>query len=292
VVDARLGGLDQAGLIAAKEAGVPPTLDGDRADEVHGWGDARLEKIGFRVTKAPRERDPGKWRIAYARLIEPDGAEGDGASAREWRVEEWVGEPTDRTDLAFAARRQFLSDHQRMAARWAETIGARLGLEGSEIAMLGAAAAIHDSGKARRNWQAYAGNSGFARDPVNHTALAKFTTRANPAILRMGEETYRHEFGSLRDVIGQSGLQQITDPDLRELALHLIVAHHGNGRPVIAPADQDAPPAVSLELARQVALRFARLQRRWGPWGLAWWEALLRAADVGASREHDQTGTS
>jgi CRISPR-associated endonuclease/helicase Cas3 len=35
-------------------------------------------------------------------------------------------------------------------------------------------------------------------------------------------------------------------------------------------------------------LRFARLQRRWGPWGLAWWEALLRAADAEASRRHER----
>jgi hypothetical protein len=34
-----------------------------------------------------------------------------------------------------------------------------------------------------------------------------------------------------------------------------------------------------------VALRFQRLQRHWGPWGLAWWEALLRAADWAASRQ-------
>jgi hypothetical protein len=27
--------------------------------------------------------------------------------------------------------------------------------------------------------------------------------------------------------------------------------------------------------------------QHWGPWGLAWWEALLRAADQQASRDND-----
>jgi CRISPR-associated endonuclease/helicase Cas3 len=47
----------------------------------------------------------------------------------------------------------------------------------------------------------------------------------------------------------------------------------------------DAPPSLLEERAREVALRFVRLQRRWGPWGLAYWESLLRAADQQASRE-------
>ncbi len=50
---------------------------------------------------------------------------------------------------------------------------------------------------------------------------------------------------------------------------------------------EDAPPSLLEDRAREIALRFARLQRRWGPWGLAWWEALLRAADVQASRRND-----
>jgi CRISPR-associated endonuclease/helicase Cas3 len=40
--------------------------------------------------------------------------------------------------------------------------------------------------------------------------------------------------------------------------------------------------------AREVALRFVRMERRWGPWGLAWWESLLRAADQQASRELEE----
>jgi CRISPR-associated endonuclease/helicase Cas3 len=78
---------------------------------------------------------------------------------------------------------------------------------------------------------------------------------------------------------------------LQELALHLIASHHGGARPVIDTRScEDAPPSALQQRARDVALRFARLQKQWGPWGLAWWEALLRAADQQASRENDERG--
>src|SRR5690606_20547156 len=74
----------------------------------------------------------------------------------------------------------------------------------------------------------------------------------------------------------------------RDLVLHIVAAHHGNARPVISVAGaDDAPPSALAGRARDVALRFARMQKRWGPWGLAWWESLLRAADQQASREGD-----
>jgi CRISPR-associated endonuclease/helicase Cas3 len=73
--------------------------------------------------------------------------------------------------------------------------------------------------------------------------------------------------------------------DLRDLALHLVAAHHGYARPVITAVDPDNAPSASAAFAQAAALRFARLQARWGPWGLAWWEALLRAADWAASRQ-------
>ena len=75
----------------------------------------------------------------------------------------------------------------------------------------------------------------------------------------------------------------------RDLVLHIIAAHHGQARPVIATRGwEGAPPSALDERACEVALRFARLQKHWGPWGLAWWEALLRAADQQASRDNDR----
>jgi CRISPR-associated endonuclease/helicase Cas3 len=70
------------------------------------------------------------------------------------------------------------------------------------------------------------------------------------------------------------------------LVLHLVAAHHGFARPVIGITGcEDGPPSVLEEKAAEVALRFARMQAHWGPWGLAWLEAILRAADQLASRD-------
>src|SRR5262249_17716424 len=97
---------------------------------------------------------------------------------------------------------------------------------------------------------------------------------------------YRHELGSLIELEISAEFMKLPE-DLRDLVLHLVAAHHGQARPVIETRGcEAATPSQLEERARVVALRFARLQRRWGPWGLAWWEALLRAADRQASREN------
>ncbi|MDI3254937.1 MAG: hypothetical protein QJR10_09185, partial [Bacillota bacterium] len=99
---------------------------------------------------------------------------------------------------------------------------------------------------------------------------------------------YRHEFGSLPHAKDDAEFKKLPE-ELQDLALHLIAAHHGYARPLIATSGcDDAPPSMLEERACEVALRFARLQKRWGPWGLAWWESLLRAADVQASRDNDK----
>ena len=103
-------------------------------------------------------------------------------------------------------------------------------------------------------------------------------------MLRIDGHTYRHEFGSLRDATDRAEIQSMT-AELRDLLLHLVASHHGHARPVIAPVDPDLPPSAETgpQMSQEIARRFLRLHRRWGAWGLAWWESLMRAADWRAS---------
>ena len=143
------------------------------------------------------------------------------------------------------------------------------------------AAEFHDHGKRRKLFQRVLGNS----NP--NLWLAKSGKKGG----RVAEK-YRHEFGSLVDVMDReqeyfAKLSQLA-PDLQELVLHLIAAHHGRARPHF-PADEafddNHPEAKSSALAGEVPRRFARLQRRYGRWGLAYLESLVRAADILASKK-------
>jgi CRISPR-associated endonuclease/helicase Cas3 len=149
---------------------------------------------------------------------------------------------------------------------------------------LAVAAFLHDEGKKAPRWQRAFKAERDARKFGLSGPLAKTRGPIDQAIL----DGYRHEFGSLPIAEGHARFQALPE-EWRELVLHLIAAHHGQARPVIDTSGcEDAPPSALEARARNVALRFARLQRRWGPWGLAWWEALLRAADQQASRENDR----
>src|SRR5262249_11633353 len=98
------------------------------------------------------------------------------------------------------------------------------------------------------------------------------------------------EFGSLIDVMDQKqDFKTVLDQEseaVRDLVLHLIAAHHGRGRPHF-PADEaidsERPESSAEVVAIEVPRRFARLQRIYGRWGLAYLESLLRAADIEAS---------
>ncbi len=267
VVDSILGGLKD-GLLDEKEDSLPKTTDDGqewlgehvagfrirsvRADESLGSDPSWRERFRF-ATKLTEEGEPRLWLI----------------------VEKWRHEATTEDDRS-SSHPQILEEHQSWAEDRARNLAQKLQLDEPYLKMLAIVARLHDEGKRFRRWQ-----RGFnaSKDGI----YAKTKGPINYALL----DGYRHELGSLLIAENDEKINSLSE-ELRELALHLIAAHHGFARPVIGTHGcEDAPPSVVETRTCEVALRFSRLQRRWGPWGLAWWETLLRAVDQQASREND-----
>ena len=147
------------------------------------------------------------------------------------------------------------------------------------------AAKWHDEGKKAERWQRYIGRRSES-DPM----LGKSAEWRDPKLLA----GYRHEFGSMRRTPQEKSGGYFADPLLKlttqqrqdafELALHLIATHHGYARPhFVQPWDDDFTGLDCDQLHIEVMRRFARLQRKYGRWGLAYLESLLRAADWATS---------
>ena len=271
VVDARLAGLSADGLLDAGEGATPATIDGDTAWLGPGLVPFRVRLVAKQeADEAATTLGPWRERLRWSILRSPDGE-----PTRLLLVEKWMHESATEDDRS-ASRPQLLCDHHRQTEQRIRVLAGELGLEDRYVEMLALVARLHDEGKRATNWQRA---FGAPRNGV----YAKTRRLAQPALLG----GYRHEFGSLLAAREHDEIRAL-DEDLRDLALHLVVAHHGHARPVIASRGCEALPPSALEpIEAEVALRFARLQRRWGPWGLAWWEALVRSADQFASREND-----
>jgi len=262
VVDARMGGLE-SGLLEEDEE--TAALDVTRVD---------VAGIPFRVTETTaRTSAASAWReeLRVAIRVSEEGI-----------ADRWIA--VERRPLTgylteegrSISRAQLLDAHQDCAEKWARAIALRLGLSDPFVEMLALAARLHDEGKRANRWQR-------AFSAQSDGIYGKTASRPNIALL----DGYRHEFGSLPHAETDPRVGALP-PELRDLCLHLIAAHHGHARPTIPTRGcEDAPPSALVERAREVALRFSRLEKAWGPWGLAWWEVLLRAADQQASREND-----
>jgi CRISPR-associated endonuclease/helicase Cas3 len=264
VVDSRLGGLKD-GMLSDPEGAAAAAMD-DGAE----W---KARPFRVRETADRFRLDEPGWKEVHRFPLDFSA---DEEETRWLVVEEREAAAGSETARALARTAQTLRAHREAVEARVREVGRALGLSGAYLDMLTIAARLHDEGKRAEHWQrAFNAPKGDiyakTRGPVSHKVL----------------DGYRHELGSL-PYLEQDAAFQALPPDLQDLALHLVAAHHGGARPLISTeGGQDAPPSLLAERARAVALRFARLQRRWGPWGLAWWEAVLRAADQQASRAND-----
>jgi CRISPR-associated endonuclease/helicase Cas3 len=240
------------------------------------------EKNGFRRCRVWND-DPAPAGMRLVRTIDTALLNAEDESAEEaqpntrryWR---WYVSPQSADDDGSKTARgaQDLDPHNGAAREIAVGLAAKLNLGPAEAAAVALASGWHDLGKRRAIWQRGIGNDEF---PAR--ALAK-SERRIPAMSLSG---YRHEFGSLVDLAAVAEFGALNQ-DVQDLVLHLVAAHHGRARPhfpVDEAFDPDASEETAAEIARAVPRRFARLQRKYGRWGLAYIESLVRAADALAS---------
>jgi CRISPR-associated endonuclease/helicase Cas3 len=285
VVDARLGGLDDQGLLSHAADEKVVTLDGGQ----RAWDIDLTETAGFLVRRDDASSDEEgertkKWRVEHRWYSHPedDDEQSIVLLVEVWRDRKRAGaDAFARGTAALAKVDESLEKHHARMLQWITTLGRRLNLSAPYIAMLRFVACTHDLGKVAEQWQNAMGA------PRRGRPYAKTSGRCVPKMLEIAGETYRHELGSLREALQHPALMEVA-AELRPLALHLIAAHHGFARPVIAPCHPEALQATCESIARDAAKRFHEVQAQWGPWELAWWESLVRIADWQASAESGQ----
>jgi CRISPR-associated endonuclease/helicase Cas3 len=274
------GGLTKSGTLDSNAVAVEhDSIDYDIADE---WRDTDDSPRRQRVWGG-HYKPPGMRLVRRIDLPAEAGAEEqEEPEIRSWL---WYARPHSADDDGSRVARQ--AQELKIHLDWTREFACRLAKkllpeEESLARAVVLAARWHDLGKDRRVWQRSIGNNG-----------AEVLAKSGPGMKPLERLTrYRHEFGSLLDVTIEPEFQQL-DEDMRALVLHLIAAHHGRARPHF-PIEEAFDPERSLPdvqgAAAQVPQRFGRLQRRYGRWGLAWLESLVRAADAMASNAIHEGG--
>ena len=199
-------------------------------------------------------------------------------------------------DLAAAARRVVtIADHSARVGSRARAYARRCGLPVPVQRALELAGLGHDLGKHAPHFQLQL--RGGAPDCAPGAALAKLAPRVRPG--PPVHPGWRHEALSAA-LLAQLDPTAFPDVDL-DLVRYLAGASHGRGRPFFPGAG--APPSEMVEAAWEGRLLRAdvrhglealdsgwcelwhRLGDRYGLWGLAWLESILRLADQRVSAE-------
>jgi len=213
--------------------------------------------------------------LRIIRTIEFGGKEGD-SDEEEQREELWHWCDSPREGGRTANKQIELDRHVADVEDHAQRIVRKLSLPEEIAEAVIVAARLHDNGKRRERFQLTLGNRDYP-----DTVLAKSGGRSAARL----PEPFRHEFASVLDSQVDADFKRLSEP-MQDLVLHLIAAHHGRARPHFK-LEKTFDPERSFSDAESLAIetprRFARLQRRYGRWGLAYLESLLRAADWAAS---------
>ena len=213
----------------------------------------------------------------------------------------------DETSLVLGPEAVELEAHGAAVGSRARAIASNIGLPLHLCEVVEIAGRAHDIGKADQRFQRWLDPEGERDVLVAKSSTPRHRweqTRAASGWPRGG----RHEALSawlVEEWLGQTPawgeqLAQLAAEERQaatELLLHLVISHHGKGRPLVRPVEDDTLTEVcgvvegtavrtSANLSRvdwNQPARFGRLNDRFGPWGLALLEAVLIRADHAVS---------
>ena len=263
VLPTEIGGLSEQGILESRIGN--PNENIDVADQDDG---ERKRKRIF-----PGDSCPSGWKERGGVILRDaveDVAEEDEPETRLHLV--MPGRDVAVDDHEQASFDMTLREHTTAIVSYVADIGERIGLNGELASALAVACEWHDRGKNRDIWQRYAGKEG---EPY-----AKSENYGHWRELG----GYRHELGSLLDAARDKDVK--SHPE-RDLILHLIASHHGRARPHFdhrAFDNERYSTQRNTEAVNEALRRYGRLQKRYGRWGLAWLEALMRCADIATSQ--------
>ena len=268
--------------------------DADRNDAIEQLLDA------VRDASPPAGWEPAEWS-EFTGSLEPRTVEArrevPRLRARNPLPEARIGE-FDETSLGATVQ---LDPHGEAVGVRAGVVADRIGVPTELREVVALAGKLHDIGKADPRFQRWLDPEGNAAVPMAKSNAPRHrweAMRAQAGWPRGG----RHEDLSARLV--RAWLEDRPDwssSTLRDLLIHLVVSHHGKGRPLVPPVHDGTHGTVCsvvsgtrVQVAADLSVvdwdqpaRFRRLNRHFGPWGLALLESIVIRSDHAVSARGD-----
>ena len=280
-----VAGLIETALgIANDDDDIDPAARAEAAEEI-------LSAV--RAAAVPTGWDPEEWD-AFTETLSPQVVE---ARREVPRLRARMAAPdplsSDFDETSLGADAVELERHGEAVAARAQAVAGRIGLPPVLTEVVEHAGRLHDIGKAERRFQRW------------------LHPDAERGVLMAKSDAPRHRWETMRVAAGwpRGGRHEDISARLvrawlehspgwaeslpRDLLLHLVISHHGKGRPLVPPVADGTPEAVAAEVAGaavrvpadlgivdwQQPARFRRLSDRFGPWGLALLEAIVIRSD-------------
>ena len=193
-------------------------------------------------------------------------------------------------ELSFTATSVALAQHLGSVGEVAARIGERIGLPSDLVQAVRTGGRLHDIGKLDPRFQRWLDPFAAATEPVAKSGRPWSRWESDRRASGWPHRG-RHEELSSRLVAAWLNERPVEwDGDL---ILHLVATHHGYGRPLIPPVTNGAAADMHGEIdGEQIRVsgdlseadweqpaRFRRCCERYGYWGLALIEAIVRQAD-------------